>query len=265
MASIEIGNPLEIAVIAWGWLQKVLTYSIPSAGLVFLLFKWAGNTWVGRLLNRDLEKFKREQQEKLESVKSEQQKEIERLRHLLSSRVSRIHEKEFKVLPKAWRMLNELRGSVAHAVDVTIKYYSDFDQFSESKLEAFLQDEAAAQRLSDYQISELRNIDSAKDQRKYYMDAMMARNINEAEEKRRLFVNYLIQNRIFLNDELRSTFANVQGVLISALTSYSVGKNAEDWKMVSEGQKAIIDTKMQDLIDEVDRAIQKRLRYAEAD
>jgi uncharacterized membrane protein len=68
--------------IVWFWLQKVLAYSLPSAGLVFLLFKWVGKTWVERLLNRDLEKFKREQQQELELFKGEQQKELERLRHL---------------------------------------------------------------------------------------------------------------------------------------------------------------------------------------
>jgi hypothetical protein len=97
------------------------------------------------------------------------------------------------------------------------------------------------------------------------MGALMARNLDEAEEKRRLFVNYLIENRIFMNDELRNTFGNVQSALISALASYSVGKSAENWEMVRDGQKAMIDQKMQDLVDEVDRVIQKRLRYAEAD
>lgn len=249
----------------WDWVRRVLVFSVPSAGIVFILFRWAGNTWVGRLINRDLERFKREQQEKLELFKGEQQIELERFRHILSSRVGRIHEKEFEVLPKAWLMVNELRSSVAHAIDVTIKRYPDFDHFSEGKLESFLNDEAAADRLSDYQINQLRNMGTANEQRKYYMDAIMARNMDEAQNKQRLFTNYLIDNRIFMNDELQNTFAKVQEALVSALVSYSVGKNAEDWKLVHAGQTAMIDTKMQELVDEVCRAIQKRLRYAEAD
>lgn len=82
------------------WLGKVLAYSVPAASFVFVLFRWAGNTWIGRFLNRDLEQLKEEQREKLETFKTGQQKQLERLRHLLNSRVSRIHEKEFEVLPK---------------------------------------------------------------------------------------------------------------------------------------------------------------------
>lgn len=256
---------MDLSPTLWAWFQKVLLFSVPSAGLVFALFKWAGNTWIGRLLNRDLEKFKREQQEQLETYKAEQQKELERLRHLLSSRISRIHEKEFEVLPEAWLMLNDLRGAVAHAVDLTMKFYPDFASFSPEKLDAFLRDQAAAQRLNDYQINELLRLQTAEKQRKYYMDALMSRYMDEANEKQRLFVNHLIQNRIFMNDELRAAFAKAQGALISALTSYSVGKSAENWEMVLSGQRTMIDAQMQTIIDDVDRAIQKRLRYAEAD
>ena len=66
-----------------GWIMHVLGVAIPSAALagalLFALFKWSGQKWVERLLNRDLEQFKREQQEKLEGFKGEQQKELERL------------------------------------------------------------------------------------------------------------------------------------------------------------------------------------------
>ncbi|MFL6465637.1 MAG: hypothetical protein ACJ73N_14665, partial [Bryobacteraceae bacterium] len=123
-----------IAATAWGWLLKILGYSLPSAGIVFALFKWAGNTWIGRFLNRNLEQFKREKQEKLEAVKAKQQKELERLRHLLSSRISKIHEKEFEVLPKAWLMLNALRGAISHALDLTRKGIPDFQSFTAEKL-----------------------------------------------------------------------------------------------------------------------------------
>ncbi len=52
----------------------VLLSPFLSAGIVFAFLKWAGNTWMGRLLNRDLEAFKREQQEKIETLKAEQHK-----------------------------------------------------------------------------------------------------------------------------------------------------------------------------------------------
>ena len=162
-------------------------------------------------------------------------------------------------------MLNELQGAIAHALDLTIKYYPGFQSFSGAKLETFLREEIAAQRLNELQASEIRGLDNGARKRKFYMDAIMARNLDDAENKNRLFNNFLIQHRIFMNDELRATFASVRSALSSALVSYSVGKSAEDWKMVLSGQQAMVDKKVQELVDETDRAIQRRLRYAEAE
>jgi hypothetical protein len=178
----------------WDWLKHVLSVAIPSAALVFAFFKWSGQKWVERLLNRDLEQFKREQQEKHEGFKGEQQKELERLRHLLSTRVSKIHEKEFEALPTAWLMLNDLHGAVHRAVNLTMKYYPDFKKFSDEQLEAFLKSEPVASYFSDYQKNELRQ---ANDKGKYYMDALKTRYIDEANDQHRLFLNYLIEHRIF--------------------------------------------------------------------
>ena len=50
---------------------------------------------------------------------------VERLRHLLTTRVGKIHEKKFEILPKAWLMRNDLHGAVMRAVDLTMKYYPD--------------------------------------------------------------------------------------------------------------------------------------------
>jgi hypothetical protein len=98
---------------AWlhtGWLRNALVVGWPSvvAALVATagLWEWLGKKWVEQHLGERLEKFKTDRQKELEGLKSEQQKDLERLRHLLSSRISKIHEKEFEVLPKAWLALN---------------------------------------------------------------------------------------------------------------------------------------------------------------
>jgi hypothetical protein len=244
----------------WGWLKHVLAVAVPSAALVFAFFKWSGQKWVEQLLNRDLEKFKREQQEKLEGFKGEQQKELERLRHLLSTRVSKIHDKEFEVLPKAWLMLNDLHGSVMRAVDLTIKHYPGFKSFSAAQLEAFLNSEPVSGLLSDHQKNELQE---AKDKDAYYMEALKGHYIDEANEKHRIFLNYLIEHRIFMTDDLRTKFYAAQKSLFSALTSYSIGKNANNWELVHKGQDDML-TKMQGRIDEVEQAIQARLHYEDA-
>ena len=253
-------------VAVWEWLKHVLSVAIP----LMALFTWLGQRWVERLLNRDLEKFKREQQEKLEGFKGEQQeklegfkgeqqKELERLRHLLSTRVSKIHEREFKILPKAWLMLNELRGHVLRAIDLTMKSYPDFKNFSEIRLEAFLNSDQVSS-FSEDQKSELRK---ANDKAAYYMNALKGHYIDEANEKHRVFLNYLIENRIFMTDDLRAKFYDAQTALFSALTNYSVGTDANNWELVRKGQEDMLN-KMQRRIDEVEEAIQARLHYEDA-
>jgi signal transduction histidine kinase len=249
-----------LLVVVWDWLKHMLALAIPSAALLFAFFKWSGKKWVEQLLNRDLERFKREQQEKLEGFKGEQQTQLERLRHLLSTRVNKIHEKEFEVLPKAWLMLNDLHGAVHRAVDLTIKPYPDFKGFSGAQLESFLNSEPVSSWLSDYQKSELRKAD---DQSTYYMDAVKGRFIDEANEKHRLFLNYLIEHRIFMTHDLRTKLYAAQTALFAALTSYSIGKDAKDWELMRQGQDQMLN-KMQSCIDEVEQAIQARLHYEDA-
>jgi hypothetical protein len=85
---------------------------------------------VKNALERDVEAFKIR-------LKADADAEIERLRHFLSSRISKIHEKEFDILPNAWLKLNDLHGSVALALDLTFKTYPDFRMLSEAEFEEF--------------------------------------------------------------------------------------------------------------------------------
>lgn len=246
------------------WLGNLVLLAVPSAGLVFVFFRWFGKQWIERLLSRDLEKFKREQQEKLEGYKSEQQKELERLRHLLTSRVSKIHDKEFEVLPKAWLMLNDLHGSVMQAIDLTMKFVPDFATFSAAKLEALLTTDPSTKRLTEYQKTQLRSIEGAEEKNKYYRDTMRAHDIDEATEKERVFRNYLIEHRIFMTDELRSKFTAAQDTLSSALIRYSIGKSAGDFKLVLAAQEEMLASDIKALVDGVEKAVQMRLHYDEA-
>jgi len=236
-----------IALFAWGYIE-------------FFGKKWV-EKWVEHRFNKDLQTFKAAQEEKLEAYKTEQKEKLDRLNHLLSSRISRIHEKEFDVLPKAWLMLNDLRGAAQHALDLTMKPYPDFRNFSPAQMEEFLKSEPV-NWLAEYQKDELRNAGSPGKQEKYYMDALQTHNLNEANEKHRKFLNYLIENQIFMTDELREKFFGAQKALFSAITSYRIGKGTNH-ELVRQGQDEMLN-KMQARVDETEKAVQKRLRYEEA-
>lgn len=64
-------------------------------------------------------------------------------------------------------------------------------------------------------------------------------------------------------EDLRKKFDDVRSELGQALTKYTVGKDT-DVGMQVEGQKQAGSGELQQMVDEVERAIQKRLRYDEA-
>jgi hypothetical protein len=226
------------------WLGAVVAIGGPSVAIAYAVFTWAGKRWIEQRLIIQLEKFK-----------SEQQKELERLRHLLSSRVSRIHEKEFEVLPKAWFMLHDTHGSAARALGAVVIYYPDFARFTEAQFAEFL----TVSRLSTFQREALR---SSSDRNKYFMEAMAGFELDDAREKQRTFHNYLIEHRIFMTDDLRSKFSAVDDELSRALSEHEAGRRGQNWELEHSAIERV--THLKERIDDVEEAVQKRLHYEEA-
>ncbi len=245
----------------WPWVHNLLVVGGPSVVAALAatagLWKWFGQKWVEHRLGERLEKLRAGQQKELEEFKSEQQKELERLRHLLSSRISKIHEKEFEVLPKAWLMLNDLHGSVALALDLTFKTYPDFRQLPDAQFEEFLTVPPAS-RFTNSQKQALRN---APDRSTYFVEAMADIYFDDAKEKQRIFHNYLIENRIFMADPLRTKFGAVDEALSKALIQYGFGKG-KDWELTRSGQHEVMN--LNGMVADVERSIQERLRFEEA-
>src|SRR6266699_2625129 len=70
-----------------------------AAALAYGLFVWLGKRWLEQHFAKSLER-----------LRHEQAKEIEHVRHEINSlfsRVSKIHDREFEVLPTAWKLLHK--------------------------------------------------------------------------------------------------------------------------------------------------------------
>lgn len=70
------------------------TAVVVFGGLAFLGFRWLLRKWLDNHFAQQLEEFKREQSELLEEYRLEINSEF--------NRISKIHEKEFEVLPEIW-------------------------------------------------------------------------------------------------------------------------------------------------------------------
>src|SRR2546422_9956398 len=114
MSELVVGAILKIVAVGGG-----------AAALAYGLFVWLGKHWLEQQFAKDLEEFRHEQA-----------KEIEHVRHdinSLFSRVSKIHDREFEVLPTAWKLLHESYGRAFQACS-PLREFSDLSRMSDAEL-----------------------------------------------------------------------------------------------------------------------------------
>ena len=88
---------------------KFVLSVVVSGGGAAALILWAcknfGVKWLDAQFAKRLEAFKHEQAKEIEGMRRQVQWEF--------SRISKIHEREFEILPKAWLLLHEVHGHTA--------------------------------------------------------------------------------------------------------------------------------------------------------
>ena len=230
------------------WVLQVIAVGGPSAVIAYALFRWLGEKWIEQKFKAQLEELKHEHQKELEAVRHEIQKTF--------SRVSKIHEREFEILPKAWFMLHEAIGMAATAVGLIMKYYPEFEKMSDDLFVEFL---ANDKRMSDYQKGQLR---AAQDRSEYYQKLTMMLDMDDAKVKNRLLNNYLIEHRIFMNAELQERFSTIVTDLQQGVSEFSMGKQVHDPQLEHDGMKRI--SSLQAKMPDLEKAVQQRLHYGEA-
>ncbi len=235
------------------FLQQVLAVGGTSAVILYGLFTFVGKKWFDKWVDNRFAS-------RLEKLKHEQQKEVEHLRHQIQSmfsRVSKIHAKEFEVLPKAWLMLHETYG---WALQLTAMFMTvpDFNAISDAGFEEFLTQTI----LSPAAQQELRDKKDPSERDKYYTKAVAMARYDKAIESHRKLRNYIIENQIFMTPELSKQFHSAADDLINGVNSFHIGKNAGDHALEREGYETVkgLEPKVSAIAD----AVQKRLRYEEA-
>jgi hypothetical protein len=208
------------------WLKQFAIIGLPSGAVAaYGVFKFVGTKWLDEKFTTRLEKLKHTQALELEQVRNEIQSTF--------SRITKIHEKEFEVVPKVWFMLNDAQGSAVIAVGGTLTFSPDFDHMPDEQLEEFL---TTRSRLTLFQQREMRNA-SKPDRHKVYRKAIDGINFDEAKEKHRVLSNYLIENRIFLSQDIHETARIVADTIFTGLNSFDFGSQGGDYKLQHEGSR----------------------------
>jgi hypothetical protein len=215
---------------------KFIVFGGGIVAIAYGIFTWLGKKWIEQIFSERLEKLRNDI-------------------NILFNRVTLIHQKEFEVLSIAWEKLHLALGLV-HGLVKHVKQYPNFSVMSAGEFDHFLEEAD----LADFQKQEL--MDSGNRQ-KYYEDASYIRELLKVKNGIIDFHNYIIVNRIFLTKDTRQIFSEVDRVLSGASEKYDMARELrlfKDMHSVFEEIGKDLDKR----IDELEKLIQKRLRFEEA-
>ena len=228
-------------------LGKIIAYGGSSVAIAYAAFTFFGKKWIENLF-----------QKRLEIYKHEHAKEIEHLKYQINSllnRVTKIHEKEFEVLPAAWNKLHDALEMISWFTSI-FQQYPDLDRFSSNELSTFVTD----CKLLEFQKNELLK---SENKTEYYKEKIFFHNLSEARKIYSEFHKYITRNRIFLSPDLRRNFQKVDGILWESLIKKEIGEEAKDYEMIVQAHRDIRD-QVNEIVEKIENLVQDRLRYKEA-
>lgn len=219
--------------------------------LAYGLVRWLGEKWIEQRFAQRTEAFKREQNELLEEVRYQINTRF--------SRATRIHEKEFEVLPTAWKKLQDAYGHLASLAS-PLQEFPNLNQYTEAELEVFL----SSCPLYNFQKEELRQQD---DKMAYYRDKIFWIRLNQARIKLDEFRTYLRYNKIFLTGDLFSLFSKIEEVMIKAEIELEMRAPDEPFRSQRErasGTWKELRNGVEPVMIEVESAVQRRLHFEQS-
>jgi len=193
------------------FIGKLVAYGGGTVIIAYGTFTLLGKKWIESIFQKDLESYKRKQNQELENFKYNV--------NSLFSRVSKIHEKEFEVLPEIWTKLHDAKDIISALVS-PLQSHPDFNNMEEIDIRKSLENS----KFYEHQIEELV---SSGDKNKYYMERVVWHRINDARTTFSEFHKYFIRNRIFLTSELQEQFGKIDDLLWESLVSREVGEEAK--------------------------------------
>lgn len=175
----------------------------------------------------------------------------------LLNRVTKIHEKEFEVLPKAWEKLQDALGQVNHLAS-PIQYYPDFIRMSEREFREFIE----YTKLKKHEVEELARLSPA-DRNNYYMDRIFWYELHEVKSRINDLHNYLVYNKIFLSKDLFEEFGKLDRMLRESAAGIESDHRYKENKSTTQGWERL-KTDSQEIADRIEILVQGRLHYPEA-
>ncbi len=227
-------------------LAKFIAAGGGGAAISWLIFSKFGDRWLEQRFATRLEQFKHDKSQ-----------EIEQLRHQIASlfsRISKIHEKEFDILPTAFLKLHQTHGK-CFALISAFQQFPALNRMDSAHLAEFV----ASCRLAEFRKVELLQV---SDREEYYRRWIFWVDFGEAQSAYQEFHNFVVLNRIFMTNDLRSQFGAIDKLLNSALIALEIDRQTPGSGLLGTARDEI--GKIDPLLEPLEKAIQNRLHYQEA-
>jgi hypothetical protein len=223
---------------------ELVGYVVVGAGavvaLAFHMFKRYGEKWLDARFD-----------ERLQNLRHAQAQEIEGLRFKVSTlldRATKLHQREFEVLPEAWAKLSDAYWK-ANALVAFLKAQANLNDMGERQREAVIENS----QLQDWQKDEVR---SAADASRKYNEFNAWYMLADAKKACTDSSRYLGVQGIFVEPELRKKMDRLNQLIWNALIEDESNKQ---WEMRERIQAGVLRDEGGPLREELEAAIHHRI------
>lgn len=218
------------------FIGELVLYGGGSVAIAFLVFTFLGKNLIESWFSKSLKKY---------------EYQID----ALFNRVTKIHEKEFEVLPLAWEKLQIALEQVRQLVSPE-QYYPVFDFMSETEFNEFIE----TTKLRKHEVEKLK---IAPDKNAYYKKVIFWHETNEAKEKIRDLHSFLLLNKMFFSTDLFDEFGKVDQLLFNTISNMEVNRRSNDETVTLEMWKDLNSQAIK-MSGKIEMLVQGRLHYADA-
>lgn len=215
-------------------------------GFAYWFFKKLGASWLET-------KFA----EQLEAYKHKQQKELEHLRlqiNTLFDRTTKLHQREFEVLPEAWAKLTDAYWKTLGFIS-PIKEYPDLSRMSDEYFIEFVD----TSQLLQSEKEELKRQDGQDRNTFYTRHIYWARLMDTRTPVTEAHI-YILKNGIFLPAEIKTKFIALSDLLWEAVMENQFYKQHEDIRPQKRDKQDAVRERGEGLLKDLESVVSRRLR-----
>ena len=212
---------------------------------VYGLFKVFGEKWLEARF-----------EQRLDELRHEQQKEIEKYRlkiNTLFDRTTKLHQREFEILPEAWAKLNdaywETRGLISP--------FQEYPDLARMSAEQFI-DFTDKCSLAPWEKDELKK-HTGEDRNTYFIKHIYWSRLTAITEKVASAEIYILKNGIFLPADIKAKFTTLSDMVVNALSEHKFYKQHEYIRPAKRENQQDLQQRGQELLKDLEMEVSGRL------